>query len=81
MIEYIPELIKSGVTTLSIDGQIKTNKYMESVVRVYRKAIDEFISNPENYNFKNEWLDELLNIDHRELTTGFYLEENKDYSK
>ena len=60
---------------------IKTNKYMESVVRVYRKAIDECISNPENYNFKNEWLDELLNIDHRELTTVFYLEENKDYSK
>lgn len=81
MIEFIPELIKSGVTTLSIEGNIKSVDYMKNVVKVYRQAIDEFISNPKSYEFKNEWLDELLSIDNRKLTTGFYLNENKDYEK
>ena len=81
MIEFIPELIKSGVTTLSIEGNIKSNEYTRKVVKIYRKAIDEFIKSPDNWTFNKEWLEELKNIDHRELTTGFYLEENIDYTK
>lgn len=81
MIEFIPELIKSGVTTLSIEGNTKSNEYIEQVVKIYRKAIDEFMKNPGNWMFNKEWLEQLQNIDHRDLTTGFYLEENIDYTK
>lgn len=81
MIEFIPELIKSGVTTLSIEGNMKSNEYIEAVIKVYRKAIDEFVKNPETWKFDESWLEELQKIDHRDLTTGFYLEENKDYIK
>ena len=81
MIEYLPELIKSGVTTLSIEGNTKSDEYIEKVVKIYRKAIDEFIKNPEEWKFDENWLEELQSIDHRNLTTGFYLEENKDYIK
>lgn len=81
MIEFISDLIKSGVTTLSIEGNLKSNEYTEKVVKVYRKAIDEFIKNPDDWKFDKSWLEELRNIDHRDLTTGFYLEENIDYTK
>ncbi|MBN9646485.1 U32 family peptidase [Terrisporobacter glycolicus] len=81
MIEFIPELIKSGVTTLTIEGHLKSNEYTEEVIKIYRKAIDEFINNPDNWQFDKNWLEELKNIDHRDLTTGFYLEENIDYTK
>lgn len=81
MIEFIPELIKSGVTTLSIEGNMKSNEYTEKVIKVYRKAIDEFIKNTDSWEFDKNWLEELQNIDHRDLTTGFYLEENRDYTK
>lgn len=81
MIEFIPELIKSGVTTLSIEGNMKSNEYTEKVIKVYRKAIDEFIKNTDSWEFDKNWLEELQNIDHRDLTTGFYLEENIDYTK
>lgn len=81
MIEFIPELIKSGVTTLSIEGNMKSNEYTEKVIKIYRKAIDEFIKNPDDWKFNQSWLDELKNIDNRDLTTGFYLEENIDYIK
>ena len=81
MIEFIPELIKSGITTLSIEGNTKSNEYTEKVVKIYRKAIDEFVKNPDNWTFDKTWLNELQNVDHRDLTTGFYLEENIDYTK
>lgn len=81
MIEFIPQLIKSGITTLSIEGNIKSNEYTEKVIKVYRKAIDEFIKNPDSWEFNKSWLEELQSIDYRDLTTGFYLEENIDYIK
>ncbi|WP_455538164.1 peptidase U32 family protein [Terrisporobacter sp.] len=81
MIEFIPELVKSGVTTFSIEGNMKSDDYIGKVVKVYRKAIDEFIKSPEGWEFDKAWLEELQNIDHRVLTTGFYLEENIDYTK
>ena len=81
MIEFIPELIKSGVTIFSIEGNMKSDDYVGKVVKVYRKAIDEFIKNPEGWKFDKTWLEELQNIDHRVLTTGFYLEENIDYTR
>ncbi|WP_018589744.1 peptidase U32 family protein [Terrisporobacter glycolicus] len=81
MIEFIPELIKSGVTILTVEGHLKSNEYTEKVIKVYRKAIDEFIKNSDNWQFDKNWLEELKNIDHRYLTTGFYLEENIDYTK
>ena len=50
MIEFIPELIKSGVTTFSIEGNMKSDDYVGKVVqKLYRKAIDEFIKNPEGW--------------------------------
>ena len=79
MIEFIPELIKAGITTLTIEGNMKSNDYIKSVVKVYRTAIDKFIENPDEWAFDETWLEELKNSDHRKLTTGFYLEENKDY--
>lgn len=79
MIEFIPELVKSGVTTLSIEGHMKSNEYIEQVIKVYRKAIDEFKKNPDEWKCDKSWLEELQNIDHRNLTTGFYLEEAVDY--
>ena len=81
MIEFLPELIKSGVTTLSIEGNMKSDEYMEKALKIYRKAIDKFIENPEKWQLNKVWLEELQSLDHRVLTTGFYLEENIDYTK
>lgn len=80
MIEFIPELIKSGVTTLTIEGNRRSNDYTKAVVSIYRKAIDKFIENPDEWVFDESWLKELQSVDYRPLTTGFYLEEPKDYN-
>jgi len=41
----IPDLIKAGVTSLKIEGRLKTPDYVASVTRVYRQALDQVIAN------------------------------------
>lgn len=74
LIEYIPELINSGITSLKIEGRIKTAYYVATVVRAYRKAIDSFYDDGENWIFKQDWLNELKKVSYRDFTTGFFQE-------
>ena len=72
MIHAIPELIQSGLDSLKIEGRMKTIYYVASIVRAYRKAIDEYYKDPEHYVYNPEWYKELQKVSHREFTTGFY---------
>ncbi len=74
MIGHIPELIESGLCSLKIEGRMKSAFYVASVVHAYRLAIDSYYSDPERYELKDEWLDELLKVSHRHFTTGFYFD-------
>lgn len=80
MIEYIPELIESGISSIKIEGRMKSVFYVATIVSAYRKAIDAYYSDPENYRFNPEWMTELKKVSHREFTTGFYFDKptNKD---
>ncbi|WP_420885238.1 DUF3656 domain-containing U32 family peptidase [Candidatus Stoquefichus massiliensis] len=44
-IHQIPELIKAGVTSLKIEGRMKKPEYVASVVKAYRRAIDNYYQN------------------------------------
>ena len=72
MIEYIPELIKSGVTSFKIEGRARSPDYGALVTNVYRQAIDEYCNNPLDYSFNNKWLDELNSVFNRGFDTNFY---------
>lgn len=72
MIHAIPDLIKSGLDSLKIEGRMKTIYYVASIVRAYRQAIDMFYADPDNYKYNPEWLEELQKVSHREFTSGFY---------
>ena len=39
--EYVPELIKSGVSSLKIEGRMKSPAYVYGVVEIYRRLLDE----------------------------------------
>jgi len=72
MIEHIPELVQSGITSFKIEGRVKSAYYVATVVKAYREAIDSYFESPENYTFYPELLEELKKVSHREYTTGFY---------
>lgn len=72
MIQSVPDLIKSGLDSLKIEGRMKTIYYVASIVRAYREAIDAFYEDPENYVYNPEWFEEIQKVSHREFTSGFY---------
>lgn len=72
MIEYLPDVLKTGVASLKVEGRMKSPYYVGVVTRTYRWAIDAYLADPENYHVQPEWLDELKKISYRDYTTGFY---------
>lgn len=72
MLRNLPDLINAGVVSAKIEGRMKSVFYVATVVSAYRKAIDAYYADPENYEFKEEWYDEMVKASHREFTTGFY---------
>lgn len=72
MIEHIPDFIENGVNSLKIEGRMKSIHYVSTVVNVYRQAVDAYLADPDNYECRQEWIDELWKVAQRELATGFY---------
>ena len=71
-IRHIPELIESGITSLKIEGRVKTSFYVATVVGAYRREIDRYLADPEGYTPSEEEFQELCKVSHRPYTTGFY---------
>ena len=72
MLEHIPELIDAGIMSFKIEGRMKSIFYIAHVISAYRRAIDAYYADPDNYEFNPKWFDELCKASHREFTTGFY---------
>lgn len=72
MIEYIPEIVESGIYSLKIEGRMKSEFYVASIVKAYREALDAYWENPAEYKFNPKWMEILLKISHRKYHTGFY---------
>ena len=77
----IPEIIEMGVDSLKIEGRLKTEYYLASVVNAYRNAIDDYIKDPKNYDF-TKYLKELEKTKTRGLTTFYFNDRsNKDFQE
>ena len=76
LIKEIPEIIEMGVDSLKIEGRLKTEYYVASVVNAYRNAIDDYKKDPENYDY-TKYLKEIEKVKTRGLTT-FYFNDRKN---
>lgn len=74
MIEHIPELVDSGLSSLKIEGRMKTIHYLATVVKVYREALDAYQKDGEHYAVDPKWIEELDKFSHRPYDTGFYFD-------
>jgi putative protease len=72
MIEYIPQIIESGVTSLKIEGRMKSSFYVATVVKAYRQALDSYYQNKDNFVLDPKLLEEVAKASHREFSTGFF---------
>ena len=76
LIKELPEIIDMGVDSLKIEGRLKTEYYVASIVNVYRNAIDDYKKDPEHYDAE-KYMKEIEKIKTRELTT-FYFNDRKN---
>lgn len=72
MLEHIPDIIEAGISSAKIEGRMKSVFYVATIVSAYRRAIDAYCEDPENYVFDPAWMTELKKVSRREFTTGFY---------
>lgn len=78
MINHIDELIAAGVVSLKIEGRMKSEYYLATVVNAYRRAIDEYYKIGDKYKKNTMFYDELTKTNHRAFTTAFNLGKNPD---
>lgn len=72
LINHIPELIELGVDSFKIEGRMKSLHYIATIVSTYRKLIDDYCNDPDNFVLSNKYYDELLKAANRALCTGFF---------
>ncbi len=72
LVESIPKMIELGIDSLKIEGRMKSIHYVATVVSVYRKVIDAYCMDTENFEIKKEWLEELDKCANRETATAFF---------
>ncbi len=75
MVNHIDDMVKAGVTSFKIEGRMKSNYYVATVVNTYRRVLDLFEKDPKNFKPNSQWVEELEKSSHRKFTTGFYLNE------
>lgn len=81
LIKEIPEIVEMGIDSLKIEGRLKTEYYLATVINAYRCAIDDYIKNPSDYDF-NKYLNELNKTKTRGLTTFYFNDRNnKDFQE
>lgn len=78
MIEHIDEMAEAGVCSLKIEGRMKSEYYLATVINAYRRAIDEYYKIGDKYKKNKMFYDELLKTNHRVFTTAYMLGENKE---
>lgn len=71
LIDHIADLMSAGISSLKIEGRMKSIHYVATVISVYRKAIDACWNDPENYRVEEAWRQELEKVSHRPYTKGF----------
>lgn len=71
LIESLPGMIEIGIDSLKVEGRMKSIHYIATVVSVYRKVIDAYCADPDNFKIKKEWLEELDKCANRETASSF----------
>lgn len=75
LMNEIPEIIDMGVNSLKVEGRLKTEYYIASVINAYRNAIDDYQKEPQNYDAM-KYLKELEKVKTRGLTTFYFNDRN-----
>ena len=72
MLSHIPEMIDMGITSFKIEGRMRSIYYIATVVSTYRKVIDKYLNNKEEYTYDIENEKILRNCANRDSVPQFF---------
>ena len=78
MAEYIPDMINLGVTSFKIEGRMRSSYYIATIVDIYRRIIDEYCNDPDNYAYNKNYEKILRNCANRDSITQFFNGKNDE---
>ena len=77
-LEYVGDLIDAGVTSLKIEGRMKSPEYVYTVTKLYRMAIDSYYETSKVFIDDKE-LNNLQRLFSRGFTKGYLFDEEIDH--
>ena len=79
LMPVLPQLIEAGVSSLKIEGRMKTEYYVATVTAAYRRALDLYAQTPEAFAAElPSLMAELACASHRDSDTGFALDKPQE---
>ena len=72
LLKYIPDMIDIGVNSFKIEGRMRSLYYVSTIVNIYRKVIDEYLFDKDNYKYNKEYETILRNCANRDSVTQFF---------
>ncbi len=72
MAKNIPELVDLNVDSLKIEGRMRSIYYIATVIKVYRKLIDDYCNNRDNYEYNLKYEKILRKVANRDSITQFF---------
>lgn len=69
-ISILDKIIDAGIVSLKIEGRVKSEYYVGSVISAYRKALDTVLAGKK---ISGRLVEDLNKVAHRQYTLGFYL--------
>lgn len=79
LIEHIPELCSAGITSLKIEGRMKSAYYAAVTANAYRMALDAYAAG--GYVYDPKWKQELLSVSHRPYCTGYFFDKTGENAR
>jgi len=79
-IEFLDQVLSSGVKVLKIEGRGRAPEYVHTVISAYRKAIDAFHDGTFGPDLVPELLEDLASVYNRGMSSGYYLGREQGWS-
>ena len=77
LIRELPEIIEMGIDSLKIEGRLKTEYYLASIINIYRNAIDDYMKSSKIFHDNlDKYIKEIEKVKTRGLTTFYFNDRN-----
>ncbi|MDI6822430.1 MAG: peptidase U32 family protein [Actinomycetota bacterium] len=75
ILPILPDVIRSGVDALKIEGRQRSRCYVRTTGRIFRRAIDAYYAHPDSFTVREVWLKRLSSLfGSAEIIIGCYAE-------